>query len=109
MTDDKIKFQSGSLVATLGALQVATYDQITVLLAGHLAGDRGEIDADAKATGRALTQGERLLSGSTIGPRGRRSCGPVGIDSLGDRGASPERILTDLGDSHACRNRPWAA
>src|SRR4051794_40724690 len=62
-TPGKIKFQPGSVVTTLGALQVATRDQIRSLLARHLSGDWGEVDReDAAANERALKSGERLMS-----------------------------------------------
>ena len=58
-----IQFQSGTLVTTLGALEVATQTQIAAILRRHLSGDWGEIDRDdAAANDRALTHGERLLS-----------------------------------------------
>jgi hypothetical protein len=65
MTDTpaQIKFQPGTIVTTLGALDVATREQIAVILARHLRGDWGEVDhEDAAANERAIKDGERLLS-----------------------------------------------
>jgi hypothetical protein len=65
MTDapDQIKFQPGSIVTTLGALDVATHEQIAAILARHLSGDWGEVDReDAAANEQALKYGERLMS-----------------------------------------------
>jgi hypothetical protein len=58
-----IKFQPGSIVTTLGALEVATHEQIAALLARHLSGDWGEVDReDAAENERALKHGERVMS-----------------------------------------------
>ncbi len=64
MTDTpEIRFQPGSIVATLGALEVASHQQIAGIIARHLAGDWGEVGKeDAAANERALKHGERLLS-----------------------------------------------
>lgn len=60
---ERIRFQPGTVVATVGALHVATHAQIHALLQRHLAGDWGDVDAeDAKANERALKWGERILS-----------------------------------------------
>lgn len=65
---DGIKFQPGTIVATIGAIQVASNDQIAHLLERHLSGDWGEVDAeDAKANEFALKHGERILSSYTVG------------------------------------------
>ncbi len=62
-TPDRIAFQPGTIVTTLGALEVATHEQIAAVLARHLSGDWGEVDReDAAANERALKSGERLLS-----------------------------------------------
>ena len=53
-TPEKIRFQPGSIVATLGALQVASHQQIAGIIARHLAGDWGDLDeSDKKANERA--------------------------------------------------------
>jgi hypothetical protein len=63
MTDTPLKFQPGSIVTTLGALDVATHEQIAVILRRHLSGDWGEVDKeDTAANEQALKHGERLLS-----------------------------------------------
>jgi hypothetical protein len=68
-TPEKIAFEPGSIVATLGALQVATHEQITAILARHLAGDWGDLgDEDKKANERALKDGDRLFSSYEIAP-----------------------------------------
>jgi hypothetical protein len=62
-TPEKIKFQPGAIVATLGALQIATNDQIHELLTRHLSGDWGDLDKeDAKANEHALRHDLRILS-----------------------------------------------
>ena len=62
-TPEQIRFQPGSIVTTLGALEVATHEQIAAMLARHLSGDWGEVDReDAAENERALKQGERLMS-----------------------------------------------
>ena len=63
MTDTQIKFQHGSVVATLGAIEIATYEEIRNLLTSHLSGDWGDVDSeDAKANEQALRDGLRILS-----------------------------------------------
>ena len=58
-----IRFQPGTVVATVGALQVADNHAILELLRRHLAGDWGDVDKDdAKANEDAITHGERILS-----------------------------------------------
>ncbi len=60
---DKIKFQPGTVVATLGAMQVGTGEQLAALVKRHLSGDWGEVcKEDAAANERALKHGDRLLS-----------------------------------------------
>ena len=60
---NRIRFQSGTVVATVGALQVADNHAILELLRRHLSGDWGEVSKeDAKANDHALTHGERILS-----------------------------------------------
>lgn len=70
MTDTpaQIKFQPGTVVATVGALEVATNEQIAGLLRRHLSGDWGDVDAeDARANDEALRHGMRLLSSYRVG------------------------------------------
>ena len=60
---DKIKFQPGTVVATIGAMDVATSPQIAALLRRHLSGDWGDVcEQDAKANEWALRHGARILS-----------------------------------------------
>ena len=67
MTTPEIRFQPGTIVATLGALQVASHQQIAGIIARHLAGDWGEVGKeDAAANERALRHGMRLLSSYTV-------------------------------------------
>ena len=62
------KFQSGSIVTTLGALEVANPTQIAELLRRHGTGDWGEVSKDDAATNeRALERGERLMSVYSVG------------------------------------------
>jgi hypothetical protein len=62
-TPDKIKFQPGSIVATFGALQIATNEEIAGLLTRHLSGDWGDLgDEDKKANKQALKDQLRILS-----------------------------------------------
>jgi hypothetical protein len=69
MNVEKIKFQPGTVVATLGAMQLATEDQIKAILDRHLAGDWGDLGAeDKRANERALRNGERLFSSYEIAP-----------------------------------------
>jgi hypothetical protein len=64
----KIKFQPGSVVATIGAVEIATNEQIRGLLARHLSGDWGDVDAeDARANDDALKHGMRILSSYRVG------------------------------------------
>lgn len=65
--DNRIRFQPGTVVATVGALQVADNRAILELLRRHLSGDWGEVDKeDAKANDHALTHGERILSSYSV-------------------------------------------
>lgn len=60
---DQIKFQPGTVVATLGALEIATTEQIQELLSRHLHGDWGDVDKeDARANESALLHDMRILS-----------------------------------------------
>jgi hypothetical protein len=60
---DKIKFQPGTVVATVGATMVASEEQLAALVRRHISGDWGNVGAeDAKANEWALKVGERLLS-----------------------------------------------
>lgn len=66
MTDDPIRFQPGTIVATLGALRVADHHAILELLRRHLSGDWGDVGEDDKrANEAALKHGARLLSSYT--------------------------------------------
>lgn len=68
-TPDKIRFQPGSVVATMGALQIATEEQIKAILDRHLRGDWGDLDEhDRKANEAALRDGDRLFSSYQITP-----------------------------------------
>jgi hypothetical protein len=69
MTDTPIRFLPGTIVATVGALQVADQSQIAALLARHLSGDWGDLgDADKQANEDALTHGDRLVSKYELTP-----------------------------------------
>jgi hypothetical protein len=69
MTDTEIKFQPGTVVATVGALAVADQLQIAQLLARHLSGDWGDLgDEDKRANEHALKHGDRLFSSYDIAP-----------------------------------------
>jgi hypothetical protein len=62
-TPKKIAFQTGSVYATPGALEVANQFQILELLRRHQAGDWGDLgDEDKRANEHALRHGERILS-----------------------------------------------
>ena len=68
MTDQRIRFQPGTVVATIGATMIATPEQLAALVRRHLSGDWGDVDAeDAKANERAVKWGERVLSSYKIG------------------------------------------
>ena len=68
-----IKFQPGTVVATVGALQIADNHAILELLRRHLSGDWGEVDKkDTAANDRALMHGERILSSYTV--KGEKLC-----------------------------------
>lgn len=59
----QIKFQPGTIVATMGAIEIATNEQIHELLTRHLSGDWGDVDPeDAKANESALKHDLRILS-----------------------------------------------
>lgn len=70
-----IKFQPGTVVATVGALEVVgeNHHLLAELVRRHLSGDWGEVDKeDAAANDRALKHGERVLSSYTVdGPEGK--------------------------------------
>jgi hypothetical protein len=69
VAESPIKFQSGTVVMTIGAREVleGNQHQLLVLLQRHLSGDWGEVGKeDAAANERALTHGERLLSSYTV-------------------------------------------
>lgn len=66
--DRQIRFQPGTVSATVGALEIATNEQIAGLLARHLSGDWGDVDAqDAQANEQALKHGMRILSSYRVG------------------------------------------
>jgi hypothetical protein len=57
------RFPLGRLVATPGALEALTNDDIQRALSRHLVGDWGDLDADDKrANDGSLKSGDRLLS-----------------------------------------------
>jgi len=63
-----IRFQPGTVVATVGATLVATPEQLDALVRRHLSGDWGDVGADdAKANDNALKWGERVLSSYRVG------------------------------------------
>lgn len=67
-TPDKIKFQPGTIVATVGALHIASNEQIADLLSRHLSGDWGDLDPpDARANEHALKHDLRILSSYNVG------------------------------------------
>jgi hypothetical protein len=56
-------FPLGRLLATPGALEAATGDDLAEYLSRHARGDWGVVDAaDKRANDRALIEGTRLLS-----------------------------------------------
>ncbi|MBP3958323.1 hypothetical protein J8F10_24000 [Gemmata sp. G18] len=58
-----IRFQPGTVVATIGATQIANHFQMAEMLRRHLHGDWGDVDPeDAKANEHAVKFGERILS-----------------------------------------------
>lgn len=60
---DQIKFAPGTIVATMGALEIASRAEIAVLLRRHLSGDWGDLgEEDKRANEHALKHGERILS-----------------------------------------------
>ncbi len=60
---DRIKFQPGTVVCTLGASEAASRPEMLRLLDRHLRGDWGDVDPeDAKSNESALKWGERILS-----------------------------------------------
>jgi hypothetical protein len=64
----KTRFQPGTIVTTVGAVHIASHEQIIKLLQRHLSGDWGDLDKhDAAANERALKWGERVLSSYTVG------------------------------------------
>ena len=63
MTDTPIRFRPGTVVATIGPMQVATPHQLRLLLDRHMRGDWGDVgEDDRKANEAALEHGARLLS-----------------------------------------------
>lgn len=58
-----VRFQPGTVVVTIGAMNVATQEQLVALVRRHLAGDWGDVGAqDAKANEDAVKWQERVLS-----------------------------------------------
>jgi len=58
-----LKFRPGSIVATIGAIEIATNEEIHDLLTRHLSGDWGDVPPeDARANEDALREGLRILS-----------------------------------------------
>ena len=63
MSDKRIRFQPGTVVATIGATMIADNLAILELLRRHLAGDWGELsEEDKKANEHAVKHGDRILS-----------------------------------------------
>lgn len=63
MSDIKPKFALGRVVATPGALEVLTQDDIRLALARHLVGDWGEVNAhDRQENEFSLLHALRLFS-----------------------------------------------
>ena len=63
---EKAKFQSGRIVATRGLLAVISEEDIRSALSRHLSGDWGELPKeDRVSNGKALKEGDRLLSSYT--------------------------------------------
>jgi hypothetical protein len=63
MTDNRIRFQPGTIVATVGATMIADNHAILELLRRHLSGDWGELsEEDKKANEHAVKFGDRILS-----------------------------------------------
>ena len=63
MSDAPIRFQPGTVVATLGATQIADNHTMLELLRRHLSGDWGVVcEEDKKSNEWALKHGARLLS-----------------------------------------------
>jgi hypothetical protein len=62
-TTQQVQFALGNIVATPGALNVVSPEEILVALKRHLKGDWGELDQhDWNANNQALLDGTRLLS-----------------------------------------------
>lgn len=63
MTDKRIRFQSGTIVATVGATMVADNHAILELLRRHCSGDWGDLsEEDKEANEQAVKHGDRILS-----------------------------------------------
>lgn len=63
MSDRRHLFPLGSIVATPGALEMLTHEDIQRGLSRHVRGDWGALEPDDKrANDTALKRGERLLS-----------------------------------------------
>ncbi len=59
----RIRFQPGTIVATVGAIEIATNEQIHELITRHLHGDWGDVEPDSvEANEQALKDGLRILS-----------------------------------------------
>jgi hypothetical protein len=62
-----MKFQPGSIVATIGATHLASQMEIAAMLDRHLSGDWGDLAEDDKqANEDALKWGDRILSSYQI-------------------------------------------
>lgn len=62
-TPARVRFHPGTVVVTMGALQVATQDQLRQLLDRHVRGDWGVVGTeDAAENEKAVRDGERVLS-----------------------------------------------
>ena len=67
MIDAPIRFQPGTVVATIGAMRVATPHQLRLLLDRHVRGDWGDVcEDDREANEEALKHGSRVFSSYII-------------------------------------------
>ena len=64
-----MKFQLGRIFSTPGALRCLTQEEMLALLARHMDGDWGVVDAEDRATNDyAVVAGARILSAYAIDP-----------------------------------------